>query len=98
MIEKRPGLAPFKKSLYLPWWASGKFLQQSEFDSHWSFQFFCKISFEKNKNKKRGGVGSLLACFDLSKRYNNNTIDLESFFTLKENSVARYNVQLESAV
>ena len=38
----------------------GGLLRRSEFESHWSLQFFCKIVFERNKNKqKEAGVGPL---------------------------------------
>ena len=44
------------------WWSSGQrarlLLRQSEFESRWGLQFFCKIVIEKNENKqKEAGVG-----------------------------------------
>ena len=41
-----------------PWWVSSGqrarlLLRQSEFESRWSLQFFCKIEFKKNENKQK---------------------------------------------
>ena len=57
MLSNRYGTGPW-------WWSSGQraplLLWQSEFESGWSLQFFCKNSFEKNKNgQKEAGVGPL---------------------------------------
>ena len=44
------------------WWSSSQrarlLLRQSEFESRWGLQFFCKIVTEKNENKqKEAGLG-----------------------------------------
>ena len=40
------------------WLACSPSNRQSEFESHWSLQLFCKFVFEKNKNKQKSGQGS----------------------------------------